>query len=436
MPRADRVLVAPREIAGIAHGLHDGLDAEGLKADLLMRWPHPFGYPIPPAQLPVTRWAQRLVVEEPMTHRGSGALRRAVSLILRVLLVPYIAARYASVVFIGQDTLLPGGWDRRLLSTLGVTTVTVFCGSEARPPYLDGHFAGRGLAAEQLMATREQVSVNLRRVRLAEHDSTHVVNHPGTAQFATRAFVDWTVLGIPTSAVRDSHVPNRTGAVPKVLHAPSDPHMKGTTELRQALDVLRTEGVDFEYRELTGVPHSEVLDALRDADLVVDQLYSDLLFPGLSTEAMAVGTPVLVFGYAGDLLRGLAGRANAPVGHYACPERLLDLLRPAIADAAFRQHLRSEQAAYVRSDGARSEVARRWAAVIRNKVPEHWLDVPGEHVYAGGCAVEQMRLREFLEAYLNAFGPDALGLPTDSPHRAAITRMIGKDGAPAQSAGI
>lgn len=78
-----------------------------------------------------------------------------------------------------------------------------------------------------------------------------------------------------------------------VLHAPSNPVIKGTDEVRRAVESLREEGFEFDYRELIGVPHDDVRASLREADIVLNQFYAFL--PGVfGVEALAAGAAVMM----------------------------------------------------------------------------------------------------------------------------------------------
>jgi glycosyltransferase involved in cell wall biosynthesis len=79
-----------------------------------------------------------------------------------------------------------------------------------------------------------------------------------------------------------------------VVHAPSNLEVKGTVWVRQAVEELRSEGLEFDYRELHGVPQSEVMREVRNADIVIDQFRTGW-YGVFATEAMAYGKPVLVY---------------------------------------------------------------------------------------------------------------------------------------------
>jgi hypothetical protein len=77
-----------------------------------------------------------------------------------------------------------------------------------------------------------------------------------------------------------------------VVHAPSSPIIKGTQLVRAAVSALQSEGFDFEYVELSNVPHSRVKHELRRAHIVLNEFYS--FMPGvLGVEAMAAGAILL-----------------------------------------------------------------------------------------------------------------------------------------------
>ena len=79
---------------------------------------------------------------------------------------------------------------------------------------------------------------------------------------------------------------------PVVLHAPSSPILKGTQVVRAAIAELRAEGYDFEYLEIVRAAHSEVLEALSRAHIVLNEFYSYV--PGVfGIEAMASGCALL-----------------------------------------------------------------------------------------------------------------------------------------------
>jgi glycosyltransferase involved in cell wall biosynthesis len=71
-----------------------------------------------------------------------------------------------------------------------------------------------------------------------------------------------------------------------VVHAPSSPLIKGTPLVRAAVRRMHDEGYRFNYVELIGVPHAQVVSTLRSAHIVLNEYYAFL--PGVfGVEAMA-----------------------------------------------------------------------------------------------------------------------------------------------------
>ena len=78
----------------------------------------------------------------------------------------------------------------------------------------------------------------------------------------------------------------------RIAHAPSSPIIKGTQVVRAAVKKLQIEGYDFEYNELIGVKNEQVIEALRDAHIVLNQFYA--FVPGVfGIEAMAAHCAML-----------------------------------------------------------------------------------------------------------------------------------------------
>ncbi|WP_169581685.1 MULTISPECIES: glycosyltransferase [Microbacterium] len=72
----------------------------------------------------------------------------------------------------------------------------------------------------------------------------------------------------------------------RVLHAPSNPELKGTAIVRAVMERIALSHPGVEYRELSGVGNDEVVAALDQAHIVINQLHAQM--PGVfGIEAMA-----------------------------------------------------------------------------------------------------------------------------------------------------
>ena len=429
--RPVRVLITPREVAGVSVGLHDGLIHYGFEADMLLRWPHPFSYSAPRPRTRSLRALFRLVEREHGTGRPNGPVARAISLAARVVALPLLALRYDAVVYVGADTLLRHGSDRAFFQRAGCRVITIFCGSDARPPYLNGFWINPTSGEPDFTAIRAATKQTRARVERAERQSDFVVNHPATAQFQRKAYVDWTVMGMPgpdsgPAPWAGPGVDESVDRPVRVLHAPSDPEHKGSTRIRAAVEQLRRGSRDIDYTEVSGESHATVQRLLHDSDVVVDELWSDALLAGLATEAARLGKPVVVCGYAGDLLRALAGRVGAPADHYVHPDDLLDRLTTLVDDAAGRRDLGGRLRTFVEAQWSQEAIAGRYARLITGQPDASWLDGPDDAVYVHGWGVDEHVLRARLRTYIDQFGERALELPP-GPQTEAVRSLLADD---------
>ena len=86
--------------------------------------------------------------------------------------------------------------------------------------------------------------------------------------------------------------PNTEGTL-TIVHAPSRRAVKGSDEIIAAVNQLISEGNDLRLDLVENVSHKEALEAIKRADIVVDQLHCGW-YGVVSVEAAAFGKPVVV----------------------------------------------------------------------------------------------------------------------------------------------
>jgi hypothetical protein len=138
-------------------------------------------------------------------------------------------------------------------------------------------------------ATLDRVRAKMVKDILPLCDRVFVLNPDLALHAPTAEFLPYTSTAIDDIAVS---LPKTTGR-PLILHAPSDPSIKGTAEIETALDVLHQE-FDFDYRVVKGLPHKEAMQLYKDADLVIDQVLAGW-YGGFAVELMAMGKPVAAY---------------------------------------------------------------------------------------------------------------------------------------------
>jgi len=79
---------------------------------------------------------------------------------------------------------------------------------------------------------------------------------------------------------------------PIVVHAPSNALLKGTYHVLEAVESLKREGLEFQFKLLEGVSNSDVKKSLADSDIALDQFFTPS-YGVFAIEAMAAGCAVL-----------------------------------------------------------------------------------------------------------------------------------------------
>jgi hypothetical protein len=211
----------------------------------------------------------------------------------------------------------------------------------------------------------------------------------------------------------------------RVLHCPTNPESKGSYRIRAAVDRLRAKGVAVELRQLSGVPHAEVMRAILTSDFVVDEAFSDAPMAAFAAEAAFHGRPAVVGGYAYDQFRGLA---DLPPTLFCHPDELEPAIERLTTDDELRNELGSRARAFVRGAWSPQAVARRIVRVIAGDIEETWVIRPQEINYVHGWGAAEESLCLGLRAFLGEYGPQALRLDRRPDLKAALLDLAAKYG--------
>jgi hypothetical protein len=408
-----RVFIGPLEVAGIATGLARGLHAHGHEADLVFAYSHRFAYGgardhggVAGWWARAGRWRQALSRSQPLRKAFAFGLQQ----LLGWAVLAWAARRYDAFVFLYGETITNTALELRLLRWLGRRTVVVFVGSDSRPPYVDGGWFPADRPFDARAAARAACRQRAKVQRL-ERGASVCVNAPATGHFHARPFVHWLALGIPREALAAPPAPMPRPAL-RGLHSPSHPVLKGTARIRAAVQALRERGVAVELDTVEGRPNAEVLAALADCDLVLDQLYSDTPMAAFATEGASLGRAVLVGGYAARAIAAEAARHGLPLPPtvFVEPEAFEAELARLVADAEARRRVGADSRAFVAAHWTPQAVAGRLLRMIEGTVPEAWWVEPGEVAYLQGCGLPQGVARERVRALVERCGACALQL--------------------------
>lgn len=234
--------------AGVASKLSTALNRIGISSQVLVTWPNKFQFP----------------VEHENIYTGFNigtlkAMRRTVRL----------ATTYDLLhVHTGIH------WKRLDILDLAIRKrkplVVHYHGSESRKGY--GRYY-RSLAKAKVVSTPDLLRY--------WPDATYIPNP-----------VESGLLEVPLAPI---HTPLR------LVHLPTDRHIKGTSIIEEAVKQLQGEGAEIDLYIVEGVSHQEAIVALKESDIVLDWISDQKVtgIPGIfgtvSIEAMALGKVAVAY---------------------------------------------------------------------------------------------------------------------------------------------
>lgn len=293
-------------------------------------------------------------------------------------------------------------------------------GSEARPPYLDGSCIVEGEAPDQQARRLARLTKRtFRRVRRIERWATYVIGAPySTSQFAQRRFINHFSIGIPYSVsseeielLANSQDLTRKDERPiVVLHSPSNPAFKGTSRIALAVDNLRTAGYQLDFRVIKSRPNSEVLAALADCDLVVDQVYSDTPLAMFATEAAYMGRCAVVAGYALEELNSLIPEDMVPRSITCRPQDLTATLASLLEDRDYVRNVAQAAQQFVEEKWNSRIVAERYMRILGGDIPQDWWIDPVSVTYVHGTGMSDAEVKKVVSNLISHEGAAALQL--------------------------
>jgi len=271
VPERPGILHAPADVGGNAYGLSRAERELGLRSDVAVFAPGPFGYGFDVdlhagADQPLWRrfarraaFLRRAAREYDVFHFNFGLT------LLQVRQLGVVVDELALLKRAGKTVLVTyQGCDVRPKASCPCRHPECFAGARYRQP-----------AAERALRLAD-------RVFFLNPDLRHWL--PG-ATFVPYASVD-------ARRIEAAPLPEREELL--VAHAPSDRQVKGTRHVEEAVEKLRREGHPVRLDLIEGVTRDEVLARVTEADVVVDQLLIGW-YGAFAVEAMALGRPVLAY---------------------------------------------------------------------------------------------------------------------------------------------
>lgn len=259
-----------------------------------------------------------------------------------------------------------------LLKRLGKKIVVYYLGSEARHVAAFSQEFGVDPSKWGASYHREPLDPRIESIRWAELYADLVYSVPDQSSLQIRPYYH---SFVPLRIDLEAHVPARE--VPVVLHAPAwdfkqRGDIKGTSYVMQAVEELKSEGLQFEFKFLTGLLRKDLLEILKSSDIVLDELI--LGGPGaLAAEAMRAGCAV-----ATHIIEPPQPFFDPPVCPVS-PSNVKERLRRLVTDMPYRLELASKGPAWASRVFDPTWIASRMLTHLRGEqlpdyVPRFYLE--------------------------------------------------------------
>lgn len=280
--------------------------------------------------------------------------------------------------------------DLKLLKLFRKTIIFLYVGSDSRPLYASVAINSKNIDEIAALTLKQSKAI-----RTAEKYATYVIDNPASSHFHGRKFINFFHMGMPIDDFKGSvALPTAERESIVILHAPSKPELKGTDKIRDTINSLKGKGHNIEYIELTGVPNHVVRENINTCDFIVDELYSDCLLAGFSTEAALAGKPAVIGGYAGSFLKSLYPDGKMPPSIYTDPDDLEQAVENMLTDPNIIKEVGANARTFVLENWVSNAIAEMYVRIFNGDIPESWYYDPYESDYIFGCGAHKEKIKK------------------------------------------
>jgi len=396
-----------QEVAGYYNSLQKGLKEFGIESVFVNLDKNPFRYGVGGTEPALVRLVRHSAERRFATARWKLLPKLwwfTVHQLSYVCMFYWAVAKFDVFIF-GFLTSFYNYRELRLLKALGKKIVYVFHGSDSRPHYLNG-FGSEALPAAELVRQTRQQKQDIRRI---ERYADVIVCNPLSAHLHERPYLAYQIIGVPFSTDTARFAPPaRVSPGVRILHAPSQQSGKGSAQIRAAIESLRRKGRVIDFVEMTGKPHTGVLEELQLCDFVVDQLYSDTPMAHFTREAAFYGKPAVVGGYGAREFHRCCRADQIPPTLYCRPEELEAAIDRLIVDESYRRELGARAKEFVDAHWSARMVAERFIRAVQGHIDPSWEFYPDDVQYLQGCGLSDAQARQLVQKAIGDAGITAL----------------------------
>lgn len=404
-----RVLIGLSEVAGHYKGLKLGFERLGIECTFLNFSEHPFGFSNDDKIWPVS------IVQVIDTRRRKTRSKFAkfyftlTQLMFQAILFFRVLPKHDIFIYCANRSFIVF-IDLIILKMLGKKIIYQMHGCDSRAPYFDGAYNKADLLPDEDIYRLTRLKKYI--LKITEMFSDVLVNIPPQAHLCEKRYINWLYVGLccyPLEyEIEDKSSQNKPKKL-RIVHSPSRPDAKGTPLIREAIETLKSQGVEVDYIELIGVDNKIVIEEIKRADLVIDQVYADYAMPGFATEAAWQAKPVLIAGYAVDYWSKWMPKDDLPPTHFCHPNDLQRELLRIATDSELRGKIGQDMFRFVSDRWRPEQIAANYLLAV-DSPPEKWWLYPHENQYFLGCCIKEEQLRYRLKNYIVKYGADGLRL--------------------------
>jgi hypothetical protein len=396
-----RVLVGFAEIAGYYSNLFDGLLSLQVDAGYINNTNFRFDYSYTKNKNP---WFLNYYIQYSKTYREKPFLLKKVGYhLLSLFVLIFVIVKY-DVFILGCNSTLLGYYDYRLLKLLNKKIIYISLGSDSRPPYLNGNYKDDSQDENFNLFSTLRVTKRIKaRVDFFEKHVDYFINYPQHAHFNSKKFINGHYIGFPTKYAEKREINSYRNEI-VILHAPTRPNAKGSEIFSKIISELKEEGILINYVELRNKTNQEVLESIKNSDIVLDEIYSDMPLAGLGSEAAMFGIPVIVGGVYSKVITNDVENEMIPPSVYVSPEEIKNSLRELCLQKEFRLKVGDELHEFVNHQWNYKKVAQRFLDISDDNFDNKWYYEPNKISYLNGWGLSEDELKANLISILDFNG--------------------------------
>lgn len=425
---SSRLLICPIEISGQYRNLALALKDKFSLCEYYTFYTHPFDYG-PDIGTSVIPTLLRRIHDIGRKHRYLRPLCIPTFDLFRFFFLVTVIFRFDIFFFGFGLSILRWNLDLPILRILGKRVVlNLSHGSDMTPPYLDGAFLNRDLKMPPARHLYRLTRRKILSIRFLEYFASDIIGSPLSSSYlANRPFINVFHLGRLTQAhfnssyISSNRVSANLSNRPfRIVHFPSHAPGKGSYAIHKIVNKLIDDGFKIDFLELRDIPNECVLKNLATADLLIDQLYSDLHLSALSAEALVLGVPAIICGYEIKDLPALFPEIPFPPVITAHPSKLYSTLQLYLSTPNLLSTISKHCSTFMNNVWSITNVADNFASTINGDFPRSWYFDPKNSPFIFGYGLESLFLKHHLRDYISSLGISALCLDHNKIKRKLI----------------